>query len=278
VACEEEICRGQKLGVKVDAQGNATEWVEMGPREEWVDGRRRCEGSAARRGLSSARKSSALTGTALEQTERPCTRGGTASFHPPPFSPSGAGVAWLSAARLLLAMAKDKLPKPKGLPNKHLHTRTTFLYQAATYLTLQAAASDSKQPQSNETSSSVYSPLALQLGADLHTVSRKAQLRLAMDLKRSMCKGCHTVLVPGRTATQLIENQSKGGNKPWADVVVLSCNFCGGKKRFPVGAERQPKKSVRKAALESAAASEMEGVEMSASALQTGTEQSSSSG
>jgi ribonuclease P protein subunit RPR2 len=174
-------------------------------------------------------------------------------------------------------MAKDKLPKPKGLPNKHLHIRTTFLYQAATYLTLQAAASDSKQAQPNQ-NSSTHSPLALQLGADLHTVSRKAQLRLAMDLKRSMCKGCHTVLVPGRTATQLIENQSKGAKKPWADVVVLSCNFCGGKKRFPVGAERQPKKSVRKAALESAAASEMEGVEMSASALQTGTEQSPSSG
>jgi ribonuclease P protein subunit RPR2 len=174
-------------------------------------------------------------------------------------------------------MAKDKLPKPKGVPNKHLHIRTTFLYQAAAYLTLQAAANDSKQSQPDE-SNSACSPLALQLGADLHTVSRKAQLRLALDLKRSMCKSCHTVLVPGRTATQLVENQSKGGKKPWADVVVVSCNFCDGKKRFPAGAKRQPKKSVRKAALESAAVSEMEGVEMSASALQTGTEQSPSSG
>jgi ribonuclease P protein subunit RPR2 len=198
-------------------------------------------------------------------------------------------------------MAKDKLPKPKGVPNRHLHVRTTFLYQAATYLTLQAAAGDSRPTQSvgigtgtgngtgtgtgtgngNDTGTdngATYSPLALQLGADLHTVSRKAQLRLSRDLKRSMCKRCNTVLVPGRTATQVMENDSKGGKKPWADVVVLTCGFCGGNKRFPVGAQKQLNKSVRKAALEGATASDMEGVETSVSALHTGTEQSPSSG
>src|SRR5690348_13356450 len=122
-----------------------------------------------------------------------------------------------------MAKDKDKLPKAKGVPNKHLHARTSFLYQAATYLTLQSSVNVNVNVNVKEAESSgavpldsdskagrVHqpSPLALQLGSDLHTVSRKAQLRLSIDLKRSMCKSCHTILVPGQTAAQTIENES----------------------------------------------------------------------
>jgi ribonuclease P protein subunit RPR2 len=154
-------------------------------------------------------------------------------------------------------MSKVKPPKAKGVPNKHLHARSTFLYQAATYLTLQTATPDDELtthlvqgehatlhdiPKARK-----HSPLALQLGSDLQQVSRKGQLRLAVDLKRSMCKSCNTVLIPGRTATQNIQNPSKGGKKPWADILVLSCNICGGEKRFPVGAKKQLSKAKRAA-------------------------------
>ena len=145
-------------------------------------------------------------------------------------------------------MAKDKQPKPKGVPNKHLHARTTFLYQAATYLTLRAGAP--QQFETKKTPEGLHAPqthsgLALQLASDLHAVSRKGQVRLSSELKRSICKTCYTVLVPGRTATQTIENESKGGRKSRADVVVIECTFCSTKKRFPVGATRQKKKSKR---------------------------------
>ncbi|KAF1940645.1 Rpr2-domain-containing protein [Clathrospora elynae] len=155
-------------------------------------------------------------------------------------------------------MSKAKPPKAKGIPNKHLHARSTFLYQAATYLTLQTAARDnSTTPDATQGEQALHhgepviqrhSPLALQLGSDLQQVSRKAQLRLAVDLKRSMCKSCNAVLITGRTATQTIENPSKDGKKPWADVLVLECNLCGGKKRFPVGATKLLKKARREAA------------------------------
>jgi ribonuclease P protein subunit RPR2 len=39
-----------------------------------------------------------------------------------------------------------------------------------------------------------------------------------------------------------IENLSKGGRKPWADVLVVRCRVCGFVKRYPVGARRQRKK------------------------------------
>jgi len=148
-------------------------------------------------------------------------------------------------------MSKVKAPKTKGIPNKHLHARSTFLYQAATYLTLQTATQEdiaadiARDKDDGSIETQRHSPLALELGSDLQQVSRKGQLRLAVDLKRSMCKSCNTVLVPGRTLTQNIENPSKGGKKPWADVLVITCLICGGKKRFPVGATKQLKKAKR---------------------------------
>lgn len=180
-------------------------------------------------------------------------------------------------------MAKDKPPKPKGIPNKHLHARTTFLYQAATYLTLHSFTKSTDIETKNGRLPETHQlqqppPLALQLGADLHTVSRKAQLRLSVDLKRSMCKSCSAVLVPGHTATQEIENQSRGGKKPWADVLVISCNGCGSKRRMPVGAKRQSKERDRLPPLAAATTSDMEGVESTTPAVHTATEQSPSSG
>ncbi|KAJ4988755.1 RNase p rpr2 rpp21 snm1 subunit domain-containing protein [Stagonosporopsis vannaccii] len=177
-------------------------------------------------------------------------------------------------------MAKDKPPKPKGIPNKHLHARTTFLYQAASYLTLHRSI-DNKETRLESTAPlkpSQSSPIALQLGSDLHTVSRKAQLRLSVDLKRTMCKSCHAILVPGRTAVQMVENQSKGGRKPWADVLVISCKRCGSKKRIPVGANKQAKKRDRRVASRSATTTDMEGIKSTTPAVQTATEQSPSSG
>jgi ribonuclease P protein subunit RPR2 len=155
-------------------------------------------------------------------------------------------------------MSKVKAPKAKGIPNRHLHARSTFLYQAATYLTLQTATQDNEAltgvtrgervAPRDDSNNQKHSPLALQLGSDLQQVSRKGQLRLAVDLKRSLCKRCNTILIPGRTATQTIENPSKGGKKPWADVLVVSCNLCGGIKKFPVGATKQLRKDKRKVA------------------------------
>ncbi|KAH6103225.1 hypothetical protein HBI69_201480 [Parastagonospora nodorum] len=182
-------------------------------------------------------------------------------------------------------MSKVKPQKSKGIPSKHLHARTTFLYQAATYLTLQTTSnkttatrileSDEDWNSAQTCSEHVpsHSPLALQLGSDLQQVTRKAQLRLSVDLKRSLCKRCNTVLIPGRTATQSVENLSKGGEKPWADVFVLACMTCDGRKRFPVGAKRQDTKKARRAVIkDTASATSLDEVRQTESAAQTSTE------
>jgi ribonuclease P protein subunit RPR2 len=150
------------------------------------------------------------------------------------------------------------MAKSKGVPNRHLHARATFLYQAATYLTLQAKTQQSKaaspgsckithQTESQGPSNRNMVTSALQLGSHLRSVSMKGQIRLSSNVKRSVCKTCDAILVPGHTSTHTIENKSKGGRKPWADVLEVRCNLCGAKKRFPFGATRQKKKSQRNA-------------------------------
>jgi len=51
--------------------------------------------------------------------------------------------------------------------------------------------------------------------------------------------------VPGKTSIIRLENKSKGGRKPWADVLVVECQRCGLERRYPVGQERQCKKKDR---------------------------------
>jgi ribonuclease P protein subunit RPR2 len=184
---------------------------------------------------------------ALPSRANPVRRYGLSQHY---YSPVDAAVTDTLRAQFVFDMAKDKQPrtKAKGVPNKHLHARSTFLYQAATYLTLRAGAPDADRAEESAQSSHApqsYPGLALQLGSDLQNVSRKGQVRLSPELKRTICKTCNTVLIPGRTATQAIENESKGGKKSWADVLVITCALCTSKKRFPIGAKRQRKKSER---------------------------------
>ena len=162
-------------------------------------------------------------------------------------------------------MGKNKAVK--GVSNPHLHARVSYLFQAANYLYSQrwaTAASgngpipDQQMPQQDastqadneavkgRSSHSIDKNLdslgqSRRLLAHMRTITLKSQVRLSRELKRSVCTRCDTLLVPGDTSRCFIENKSKGGEKPWADVYVVECLQCGAQKRFPVGSKRQPK-------------------------------------
>ncbi|KAK7536455.1 RNAse P Rpr2/Rpp21/SNM1 subunit domain-containing protein [Phyllosticta citribraziliensis] len=163
---------------------------------------------------------------------------------------------------------KDGSKGSKPVPNKHLHSRISYLYQAACHLSSQDSstagsgrASELDSSTDNQvittadeenqdiiwsSDSAAFPPgLSHHLISHLQSVSRKTQIRLSQDVKRSICKRCSTVLIPGKTSTSRIENLSRGGRKPWADVLVIKCEVCETQKRFPVGAKRQPKKKDR---------------------------------
>jgi ribonuclease P protein subunit RPR2 len=166
-----------------------------------------------------------------------------------------------------------KQPKAKKVPNKHLHSRVSFLYQAASALTLLKANAnsisssavdqstlkdetlDTNQSEDIEKTSEKHDHvtpekvpsfgLSQMLVSHLRSVSRKGQVRLSPRMKRTMCKRCNSLLIPGKSSSSRMENKSRGGKKPWADVLVIECLNCGACKRFPTGAERQPKKTDR---------------------------------
>lgn len=189
-----------------------------------------------------------------------------------------------------MGKAKAKSQKVATVPHKHLHSRISYLYQAASYLAnVKRSSADSvptkiypedspasihpekplvvpewsTRPTTIVTSPStltadeersqvapaitarVANSLQRQMVSHLHAVSLKAQIRLSPALKRTVCKRCHTLLIPGSTCHERLENLSRGGKKPWADILILHCDTCGTQKRTPVRAARQKNMSER---------------------------------
>jgi ribonuclease P protein subunit RPR2 len=143
-------------------------------------------------------------------------------------------------------MAKAKAQKlGSGVPQKHLHSRISYLHQAATYL---ASAQGTSRPlisaegaprpvHSNslvKSTSSAYNQ-SRNLLTHLRAVSLKSQIRLTPELKQSFCRRCDSLLVPGKTSDMTIANSSRHGNKAWADILLVRCGFCGAVRRFPIG-------------------------------------------
>ena len=174
-------------------------------------------------------------------------------------------------------MAKKKGRNGEGPRRGHLHSRVSYLYQAARYLSThqtppqpcpdiwtnpsQSAvpradlghyplAASEKSEQLGERAASAVSPstglsLARRFLSHMWDISLKSQMRLPSDVKRCMCRRCRAPLIVPSTAVVRLENRSRGGRKAWADVLVTRCVACGAEKRIPTGAKRQARKKDR---------------------------------
>ncbi|KAI6083727.1 Rpr2-domain-containing protein [Hypoxylon rubiginosum] len=153
-------------------------------------------------------------------------------------------------------MAKSKDP----VPNRALHSRISFLYQAAAHFAnhSQQTYSNSATKHSENTEAKVIAKskpashmshgdqvLSRRFVTDLRAISHKSQIRMSPVMKRSICKYCDTLLIEGDTSSSVVENNSKGGKKPWADVLVVKCHACQGVKRFPIQTPRQKRRPIR---------------------------------
>lgn len=121
-------------------------------------------------------------------------------------------------------MAKKSGPikAPKVIPHKDHYARISYLYQTGNKFCL--------LPK--------YQLLSRGYGRNLDLVAKKAVLKLSPALKRTLCKRCNILLVPGLTMCMKIENESKE-KSPHNDVLVHTCLECDEKRRFPVGKDRQ---------------------------------------
>ncbi|ODA78860.1 hypothetical protein RJ55_06244 [Drechmeria coniospora] len=147
-------------------------------------------------------------------------------------------------------MNKEK--KNNSVQNKILYSRVSYLYQAANYLSGCADRNrhGALHPVTRDDGSSGIRLKAAQnisrsLTSDLRAVALKGQIRLSPAMKQTICKFCETLLVEGQTCHSVIENTSKGGRKPWADILVTKCATCGRSKRYPVSAKQQMRRAMR---------------------------------
>ncbi|KAJ4416923.1 hypothetical protein N0V82_006473 [Gnomoniopsis sp. IMI 355080] len=173
-------------------------------------------------------------------------------------------------------MAKKKAGQ---VPNRHIYTRISFLYQAAVYLAqpllpdpktascrLSQIASadagahadaDTKMRHNDDCKQHQTGPICDgQLGiktqnmsrkllTDMRAITQKSVIRASPHIKRSICKHCDSLLIDGQSSSSVVENNSKGGKKPWADVLVIKCHTCGREKRFPINAPTQKRRQLR---------------------------------
>ncbi|KAK4187305.1 RNAse P Rpr2/Rpp21/SNM1 subunit domain-containing protein [Podospora australis] len=145
-------------------------------------------------------------------------------------------------------MAKGKAGG--GVQNK----RVAFLQQAAVLLSSAAhTATDEKAGAANVPDAPLRGA-GTRLATDLRAVSLKARIRLDPAVKRSICKFCDSILIDGQSCTTTKENKSKGGKKPWADILARKCHTCGKVRRYPICAPRPRRKTERPVAAAAAAA------------------------
>lgn len=175
-----------------------------------------------------------------------------------------------------------KSAKGTGVSQKHLHSRISYLYQAANYLSAlesnpekgslnRAAFSQTVLRRSSHSKELLKAPSRIgdqgaSTGAEesktqtpdypleslvkseanpgswtqthhllalMRSISQKTQIRLSTSIKRSVCRRCNGLL--SLNSTTEIENLSRAGRKPWADVLVVTCCQCAFVSRYPIG-------------------------------------------
>ncbi|KAF8310059.1 RNAse P Rpr2/Rpp21/SNM1 subunit domain-containing protein [Cantharellus anzutake] len=105
-----------------------------------------------------------------------------------------------------------------SIPNKELIQRMSFLYQSTVYL---GALSNATPPTSPSKRRS-FSNLARNQASILRSIGAKAQIRMDPAVKRSMCKSCNSILIPGSTCSTRIKSSPIHGNR--RTTTCLNCH------------------------------------------------------
>uniref|UniRef100_A0A1B6ID62 Uncharacterized protein n=1 Tax=Homalodisca liturata TaxID=320908 RepID=A0A1B6ID62_9HEMI len=101
----------------------------------------------------------------------------------------------------------------KGLVGKDAFARMNFLYQAATLC--------------SSFSSRGSQDLAAYYGSVFRNVAKKAVVRAEPEMKRKLCKGCNSLLIPGDNARVRLKKKPDPR-------LIWTCARCGTIKRFGV--------------------------------------------
>ncbi|KAM5534584.1 hypothetical protein V8D89_011788 [Ganoderma adspersum] len=166
---------------------------------------------------------------------------------------------------------KDQEPGANlsSVQNRDIIQRINFLYQASTYVNSIAPPSDgaiSSHRSSKKKKNTIRHPkntaeLSRCYVGAMRIIGQKTMVRMDPTLKRTLCKQCDTVLLPGSTASVRIKTSSSH-----RQVVTYTCLACRACRRIPA----PPVLEVNPAAAESAGPSTARAAQSSASASTPG--------
>lgn len=122
---------------------------------------------------------------------------------------------------LTMAIKGKVIGPPKSIAHKDHYARISYLYQASNVF--------AQKPK--------FHVLSRNFSRLVDLVAKKTVLKLTPDLKRTCCKNCNTLLIPGLSVSIYVENASKSGDEK-NDVLVHKCLECDACKRFPIGRDR----------------------------------------
>lgn len=104
-------------------------------------------------------------------------------------------------------MTKTSTKKKQDFNMEINQNRINYLYQLSTTIAEQSPGL-----------SSTYNSI-------LKGLSQKSLLKIDPEIKRNICKGCNTMLIPGKTVTCRLVKKSKG-------LIKWTCIFCNTSKTF----------------------------------------------
>ncbi|KAF8149498.1 RNAse P Rpr2/Rpp21/SNM1 subunit domain-containing protein [Crassisporium funariophilum] len=141
---------------------------------------------------------------------------------------------------------KDETPNVNATANRDIMQRLNFLYQASVLLQSLAPPSppshkeDIQEPVSEASSSKdtlkkrqvrrkkTTGDLARSYIKCMRVVGEKTTVKMDPAVKRSLCSGCSTTLVPGSTASVRVKRSPCHGH-----IIVYTCLHCKTSKRIP---------------------------------------------
>ncbi|KAI0029843.1 RNAse P Rpr2/Rpp21/SNM1 subunit domain-containing protein [Vararia minispora EC-137] len=148
---------------------------------------------------------------------------------------------------------QDEVPNPSSVTNRDILQRLNFLYQASTFLqsvsepplapafqqkrnpSLRTSRSNNKSKATAEgratarrTRTISTADLAKSYVRSMRQIGQKATVRMDPSVKRTLCRGCDGVLVPGISSTIRVNPCGSHGQ-----VMTTTCRHCGHTRRIP---------------------------------------------
>ncbi|KAL6298363.1 Rpr2-domain-containing protein [Sparassis latifolia] len=137
---------------------------------------------------------------------------------------------------------KDQPPNVSlgSVTSRDIIQRINFLYQASAYLASiskskngklllhRGSKTDERQKGAKARHPASTAELSRSYIRSMRVIGQKTTVKLDPNIKRTLCRGCNVVLIPGSTVATRVKKSSSHGH-----TVVYTCTACNTTRRIP---------------------------------------------